>query len=497
MMDKIVFVGAGRTSSFLVGRLALIAPTVVLDVSPRAVEGVAASPAPEIKASGTPLPGQPFAVETRVGDGSSRLVLEDLRGDPNAKVACVIATGSDRVTLEVCRLAVELAYKPVVALTNDPEAATRCEEMGARGVCKSQFLAQVVEQAIELGGISMASTVGFGKGEILEFRVLPSSPAIGVPLAALRPDGWRMAAVYRGPQLVLPTGKTTLQPDDRVLVIGDPAILRHVAESLRVGLPTFPLLHGPNVVAFLPSGRDDEVEAEAELLTAKTRASALVRMFPQATPAQKSVDNEALQRASIDALSKAFEDAPLPGATLAEQITSVQGRRAGVVVARVAKRGFLDVLFGRGGRDAVLCNELGVPVLFPRGAKPYERVVLGVAEGAGDRSSAEVALDLARMFQLPFCLMRVQLPRYLGFGEPATEQLVASIEHRARLHGVSTDLQKLEGNPIAEWARAASPTDLFVLSRLKGQRDSFTSPDLALRLARAARCSVLVFTVVP
>lgn len=492
-MDRIILVGAGRTSGFLVGRLTQIAPTTVLDISASGLESIAV--APPAPAAGTPLPGLPYAVETRLGDGTSRLVLEDLRGDPNDKVACVVATGSDRVNLEVCRLAAGLGFKPIIAIANDPETAAQCEDLGARGVCKPQLIAQVVEQTMQSGGVSMATTVGFGRGEILEFRVLPSSPAIGVALSALRPDGWRVAAVYRGPELVLPTGKTALQAEDRVLIIGDPAIIRHVAESLRVGLPTFPLLHGPNVVVFLPAGRDEKVENEAEVLTAKTRASALVRMFPEATPARKQIDNEAKQRASTDDASKASRDAPLVGATLPEQVASLQAKQAGVVVTRAAPRRFVDVLLGRGGRDAVLCNQLGVPVLFPRGAGHYERVVYGIAEGTGDRSSADVALDLARMFQVPFCMMRVQLPKYLGFGEPATDALIEATEHRATLHGMSAEVQKLEGNPLAEWLRATRPTDLFVLSRIAGQRDSFTSPDLALRLARSAPCSVLVCTL--
>lgn len=495
-MDRIVLIGAGRTSRFLVERLIRIAPTVVVDVNPAMIEEITASP-PQAAASGTPIPGLPFPLDARVGDGTSRLVLEDLRGDPASKVACVIATATDRANLEVCRLAADLGFRPIIAVANDPDAAARLEALGARGICKPQLVAQVLEQALQSGGISIATTVGFGKGEIVEFRVLPSSPAIGVTLAYMRPDGWRVAAIYRGSKLVLPTGKTKLEADDRALVIGDPAILRHVAESIRVGLPMFPLPHGPNVVAYLPTGPDSKTEAEARVLTITTRAAALIRAFPDAKPAQSKIEIEAETSGSPEATPKALEDMPLVGATLSEHVACIQAKKPGVVVTRAAKRGLLDAILGRGGRDAALCDELSVPLLFPKGSGRYERVVFGVAGGSGDPSSAEVALDLARMFGLPFCVERVRLPRYLGFDDAHTEKLVETIEHRARLHAVPSEILKLEGNPIAEWARAARPTDLMIVSRRRGQRDSFTSPDLALRLARRAPCSVLICTAAP
>src|SRR4051812_13274604 len=104
MFDRIVLVGAGRTSGSIVDRLARIAPLTILDLSPGAIDLVSTR---SLEASETAHP-----VVKVVGDGTSRLVLEDLRGDPKSHVALVIAPGDDRAALETTRLARELAFSP-------------------------------------------------------------------------------------------------------------------------------------------------------------------------------------------------------------------------------------------------------------------------------------------------------------------------------------------------------------------------------------------------
>ncbi|MBX3228679.1 MAG: NAD-binding protein [Labilithrix sp.] len=477
MFDRIVLIGAGRTSGSIVDRLARIAPLTILDLSPAAIDLVSTR---ELESSEGSHP-----IVKRLGDGTSRLVLEDVRGDPKSLVALVVAPGDDRAALEATKLGAELGYAPVVTIVNDRTVAQACEKHQARAFVRAEIVGQLVEQTLQQGGLGVTSAGGFGRGDVVEFTVLPSSPAIGVPLAKLRADGWRIAAIYRGDELVLPTGLTTIAADDRVLVVGDPRQLPHVAESLRVGLPTFPLLQGPHIVVYLPGGRDGDVEAEAEMLLERTRAARLVRAYPGAERT----------RVSTGAGRKHIEDVPLEGSSIASHLPILRARTPGVVVARIGARPFADVLLGRGGEGAVLCNEAGAPVLFPRGASRHERVVLCLTDGDVDLATAEVALDLARMYEVPLHVLRVKLPAYLQSEEAATAALVDTIVQRARLHGVQPEVLVLEGNPIAEWVKASERGDLAVVARRPGMRDSFSKPDLALRLARKAKGSVLVFTV--
>jgi hypothetical protein len=192
---------------------------------------------------------------------------------------------------------------------------------------------------------------------------------------------------------------------------------------------------------------------------------------------------------------KHFEDVALEGALLEKHIATLLAKQPGVIVTRAASRTLLDVLLGRGGRDARLCNAVGVPVLFPKGDAHHERVVLCITDAASEIGAAEVALDLARMFDVSLSVLRVKLPAYLQAAAAATDRLMETIAHRARLHGMQPVAEVIEGNPIGEWVAASTSTDLAVVSRRASLRDSFSTPDLALRFARASKGSVLVLTV--
>jgi hypothetical protein len=356
-------------------------------------------------------------------------------------------------------------------------------------------LGDVVERAVQLDGVAVASNVGLGTGDVMEIRVMASSPVIGVPLAELNPDGWRVAAIYRGDKLVIPTGTSKIEPDDKVLLVGDPEFLPHVAENLRVGVPTFPLRHGPNVVVYLPRGRDRAIEQEAEVLALTTRAVGLARVYPGATPARTVIASTPGLDPSRAASgrTKWFDDAPLEGTLIEHHVACLERYRPGVVVAGLGVRSFADRLVGNAGPRAALCNRIRVPVLFPRGAPRYERVLYLAYEGATIRS-AETAIDLARMYHLPLCILRVELPRFFGATNASVGTLIEAIERRTRIYRLETETASLLGNPIALTLARASPSDMLIVDRQRSIRDSFTAPDIALRLARKAKCSVLVHT---
>jgi Trk K+ transport system NAD-binding subunit len=506
MLDRIVIVGAGRTAESLLGRLRGMAPTLVLDSASEALEALdfpgriedastGATSGPIASATGTPI-GDVFPLTKRLADGTSRFVLEEARGDARESVGIVAATPDDRKNIEIARLARDLGYQPVIGIVIDPKTTSAYEEVGARPIVRAAILGQVVERALRYEGLVVATTVGQGKGEIVEVLVLPGSPAIGVPLADLHAEGWRVAAIYRKGELVLPTGATVIEAEDRVVVVGEPAVLPSVAAQLRMGVPVFPMPYGRRVVVFLPGGRDRSIEAEAETVTIKTRATTLVRVYPGATP-DKTFIEEAPDVSDLEAhqRSKVFEDVPLEGESLLLRVDQLRRLRPGLLVARSEPRTLVERLLGRGGTAAVLCNASRAPVLFPRGSPRYARVVHALVHGVADLALADAAIDLARMFSLPLVAIRVALPAFFGTPDPETDRVAALIDARSRLYGLRAETVALTGNPVDELIGAAKPDDLLVVGRRRSTQDSFTSPDIALRVARAAACSVLVKTV--
>jgi len=478
VLDGIVLVGAGRTADSLLPRLAALAPLTVIDTTEAALTALRSHA--DVDAS---------RITLLVADGTSRMVLQDLKGT-TGELGLVAATGSDRHNLEACRLATELGFSPVVGIVIDAATAPAYEAAGVRSVIRASLLGEVVERALRFDGLAIATTVGQGRGEIIEFVVLPGSPAVGASLAELHAEGWRIAAIYRSGKLVLPTGATKIDAEDRVLLVGDADLLPVVAEQLRVGRPMFPMPYGKNIVAYLPQGRDATLEAEAQALTVTTRAQALVRTWPQA-PASST----RLEPTIPGKRPKQLRDVPLTGASLAEHLAGFRAAFAGVIATRLPARTAWQTILGRGGPAADLCNAAEIPVMFLRGDGAYQRVVHPLLSDAIDERVAFAALDLARMFSLPLKILRVEMPAYFGSQSEPLERILASLERRLRLYGVSFEVVTLTGNPVHRIVAYTQPTDLVVVGRRATDQDGFSSPDVAIRIAQRTRASVLVRTL--
>ena len=98
------------------------------------------------------------------------------------------------------------------------------------------------------------------------------------------------------------------------------------------------------------------------------------------------------------------------------------------------------------------------------------------------------------MLGLPLTVLRVDLPAFFGAPEAELDRTIEAIERRTRLHGLAATVTQMQGNPIAQVNRVATPRDLLVVSRDHRRGDSFTNPDVGLRIAHSARCSTLVVT---
>ncbi len=79
-------------------------------------------------------------------------------------------------------------------------------------------------------------SVGDAEAEVIEAQVMATSPIAGRPLSEIEfPEGALVGAILKttpnGPQVLKPTGKTRLEPDDTVVIF---ALARDVPEVERL-----------------------------------------------------------------------------------------------------------------------------------------------------------------------------------------------------------------------------------------------------------------------
>jgi len=159
------------------------------------------------------------------GDGSKREVLLEQR--IASADGFVALTGSDEENLILSMYAHASGVKNVIAKVNEEHLTPMLEGTGLNCfVNPKQVVVQQITQYVRALQNSLGSNVETlyrivgGHVEALEFLVRAGSRAIGIPLKDLQlRANVLIVALTRDNQIVIPDGNTSLQPDDRAIIV--------------------------------------------------------------------------------------------------------------------------------------------------------------------------------------------------------------------------------------------------------------------------------------
>lgn len=104
--------------------------------------------------------------------------------------------------------------------------------------------------------------LGLGKGEIMEIPVPSGSVYCYRTLGSISQREWRIVGIYRHEELLLSSYSLSIQPNDKLLAIGNPTILAHIYQRITNSLGQFPIPFGKNLFLYL----DEDVANENEIL---------------------------------------------------------------------------------------------------------------------------------------------------------------------------------------------------------------------------------------
>ncbi len=94
----------------------------------------------------------------------------------------------------------------------------------------------------------IAQDVGLGQGEIIEVLVPFGSSYAYRHISNVEQKSWKIAAIYRAGQLLLPKPTLMIRPNDILLVVGQPQILKDLYKAIKVEQGQFPSPFGKNIV---------------------------------------------------------------------------------------------------------------------------------------------------------------------------------------------------------------------------------------------------------
>ncbi|MGE4296346.1 MAG: COG3400 family protein [Campylobacterales bacterium] len=110
-----------------------------------------------------------------------------------------------------------------------------------------------------------AQYVGLGQGEIIEAQVPFGSSYAYRHVSNIEQKKWKIAAVYRNRELVLPRPSLMIRPGDNLLLIGQPSILKSVYKAIKIETGQFPAPYGRNLYLLLDISRKRAALAKKEL----------------------------------------------------------------------------------------------------------------------------------------------------------------------------------------------------------------------------------------
>ena len=293
-------------------------------------------------------------LETFQGDATSRLFLE--RAGAGEVDTILITTTSEDVNIEVARVLREHFSVPrVVALGITRGGIRTLEKLDVEVEGIFTASATFLRNRVEFKSKTVQG-IGLGKNEILEVEVHGHSRLAGKSLASLNPRSWRVGIVYRDGNIVIPGGDTVLRAKDRVVLLGDPKVLKTVTDLLTFRFTHFPLEFGDTLVAYLPAVADPAYLAELDYL---------LSVFPL----EKALFICRRPESGLEAELHAAGDPP------ARQGSALRGGRRRRPLGRGARRGGRDRLRRRHRRPpAAAALGRGLPLLRRprRAARPED-----------------------------------------------------------------------------------------------------------------------------
>jgi hypothetical protein len=78
----------------------------------------------------------------------------------------------------------------------------------------------------------VGQNIGLGIGEVLQVRVPFGSSFVYRKVSHLEQKEWKISAIYRNHQLIVPNKQTTIAPNDQLLLVGNPNLLKSIYSQI-------------------------------------------------------------------------------------------------------------------------------------------------------------------------------------------------------------------------------------------------------------------------
>jgi Trk K+ transport system NAD-binding subunit len=478
--NRLVIIGIGRVGSELLRRLPKDYDLLCIDNAPDGEERVK-----KIRSDG---------VIVMQADATSRLVLKEARVDDSEAV--LITTTSEVVNIEVCRLLHEhFRTKRIIALGSSSDGIRQLRELGAE--VQELFSSSAIGIRNMLEQRSRAATaIGLGKNEILEVELHPHSRLANKPLRNLAPLRWKIGILYREGNIIIPRGDTVLRPKDRMILLGDPGVLKTVAEIMTFSFQKFPQEYGTAAVVYLAGSENEHFFAELEYLFTVFPLRRVIFVHSTRAAGQSLRYKELIRADRYPAVEDRTID--LPAHRALGRVAGDPAVDCGMIVLHgpTLRRGPFAPLGKRALLD--LCRSAACPVLVCRGSHPYARTAVPAAEGLPPHHVLETALEVSSSLNNAVSALLVRPMRHIASDEDLQEYEAARkvISDLSIMYRADVRTADLSGNPVHAILQSIRNQSLLFIDSSGMSRQTWPfavlNPDPAWHLIRRSPVTTMI-----
>lgn len=173
------------------------------------------------------------------GDGSDQSLLAEENVQDMDVV--VTLTNDEETNILASLLAMRMGAKKSIAKIDKFSYLPLVKAIGIEQVVSPRLSAiNSILQHIRRGKVLSAVSIKSEKAEVIEAVALKTSEIVGKPLKKVKfPQGAMLAGIIRQDAIIVPTGETVVQPDDRIIIFARRESIPKIEKMLSVKLEFF------------------------------------------------------------------------------------------------------------------------------------------------------------------------------------------------------------------------------------------------------------------
>lgn len=153
------------------------------------------------------------------GDGTKQELLEQV--EPQKMDVAIAATNDDQRNSIMALQAKRLGIKRVIAIARDPDYVSLLEDSGIVCISAPYATAAMVENYLDRPVMADLFEIEGGVANLIDVEIPENGAVVGMEIQQIDiPDECVVAAIIRDEEFVVPRGKTVIQKDDHVVVVG-------------------------------------------------------------------------------------------------------------------------------------------------------------------------------------------------------------------------------------------------------------------------------------